>query len=177
MTMYNLRTVRTFFSTREKDIDALAGLTYGNLLALAPNVASLVQVDAQGQCRLLAQMFRKVLELTRASHLWPASAQTGNVLIPNLANLRARHAAAGVKPEHFAILKQALLHALERAYPVDFTAEVRNAVTFVFDALAKSLNEKRDIEETDPLQKFARVELGGEAARASFGQFLSVPAE
>lgn len=83
-----------------------------------------------------------------------------------------------MKPEHFALLKQALLHALERGYTYEFTAEIRDAVVYAFDALARTLVETRTIEETDPLRKFARVELGGEAAMASFGQFLSAhPAE
>jgi hemoglobin-like flavoprotein len=177
MTMHKLRIVRNFFSTREKDIDALAGLTFGNMLALAPEVASMVGVDAQGYCPLFSRMLRSFIELTKKSHLWPASAETGSVLIPGLANLRERHAEAGVTPQHFVLLKQALLQALARGYTSDFTAEVRDAVVFVFDALAKTLVETRNIEETDPLRKFARVELGGEAAMASFGQFLAVPAE
>lgn len=178
MTMQKLRIVRNFFSAREKDIDTLAGLTYGNMIALAPEVAPMIKADAQGYCPLFSQMLRTFIELTRKSHLWPASAETGNVLIPGLANLRAYHAEAGVKPQHFAMLKEALLHSLERAYPQEFTAEVRNAVVYVFDALAKTLNATRNIEESDPLRRFARVELGEEAARASFGQFLAaVPAE
>lgn len=176
--MHQLRIVRNFFSTREKDIDALAGLTYGNMCALAPEIASMVRADAQGYCPLFSTMLRSFVELTKKGHLWPASAETGRVLVPGLANLRARHAEAGVKPEHFALLKQALLHALERGYTYEFTAEIRDAVVYAFDALARTLVETRTIEETDPLRKFARVELGGEAAMASFGQFLSAnPAE
>lgn len=178
MTMQQLRIVRNFFSAREKDIDALAGLAFGNMVALAPEIASMVGADTKGYCPLFSKMLRSFIDMTKKSHLWPACTDTGRVLIPGLAGLRERHAQAGVKPQHYDLLKQAFLHALERGYTHEFTAEVRDAVMFVFDALAKALVETRAIEETDPLLKFARMELGGEAATASFGQFLSaIPAE
>jgi len=180
MTLHKLRLVKEFFSARDNDVDIIVSTTIANMFARSPEIAALFRLDAHTHCPRFTLMFRKIINLTRASYLWPVSAHTGHVLIPGLADLRVRHTMMGVRAEHFALMKAALLQTLERAYPADFTADVRSALIFVFDVLTKSMTEAPlDESETDPLRKFSRPEyetsLG--SATADFGYFFPISAE
>lgn len=180
MTLHKLRLVKEFFGTRDKDVDIIVSATVASMLTRSSELATLFKLDAQTSCSRFAQMFRRIIGLTRATYLWPVSEHTGHVLIPGIAELRVRHTMMGVKAEHFALMKAALLQTLERAYPADFTAEVRNALIFVFDVLTKSLTEAlTDESDLNPLRKFSRVEHEPDLrpAPADFGHFFPMSAE
>ena len=97
--------------------DTFAELFYGRLFALDPDVRRLFKDDMIEQGRNLTAML---------------SVATGNLARPErigvaLRQLGRRHAAYGVRPEHFALVEDALLFALEHALIDVFTAEVRAA--------------------------------------------------
>jgi hemoglobin-like flavoprotein len=175
MTFKRLRLTRDFFNAPNRNIDSIVSITLSNIFEQAPETAAILTSDTSALCGLFSKMLRKVIELTRASYLWPVSAETGHILMPGLNELRARHAAAGVKLEHFSVVKTALFQALEQTCANDFTAEVKDAVSFVFEVLAKSMTEDSDREsEEDPLKKFARLE---PINVADFGHHFPMSAE
>ena len=97
--------------------DTFAELFYGRLFALDPGVRRLFKDDIVEQGRNLTAML---------------SVATANLAKPErigvaLRQLGRRHAAYGVRPEHFALVEDALLFALEHALIDVFTAEVRAA--------------------------------------------------
>ena len=94
-----------------------AELFYGRLFALDPDVRRLFRDDILEQGRNLTAML---------------SVATANLAKPErisvaLRQLGKRHAAYGVRPEHFALVEDALLFALEHALIDVFTADVKAA--------------------------------------------------
>jgi hemoglobin-like flavoprotein len=97
--------------------DTFAELFYGRLFALDPDVRRLFKDDIVEQGRNLTAML---------------SVATANLAKPErisvaLRQLGRRHAGYGVRPEHFALVEDALLFALEHALIDVFTAEVKAA--------------------------------------------------
>jgi len=97
--------------------DTFAELFYGRLFALDPDLRRLFKDDIVEQGRNLTAML---------------SVATANLAKPErisvaLRQLGKRHAAYGVRPEHFALVEDALLFALEHALIDVFTAEVKAA--------------------------------------------------
>jgi hypothetical protein len=88
-------------------------------------------------------MLRKIIDLTRASHLWPVSAQSGQAIVPGIADLRERHLGMGVTAEHAEAMKQAMMQAIEKTCPSSFTGEVREHFAQFYDILAHSLTAAR----------------------------------
>jgi hemoglobin-like flavoprotein len=60
-------------------------------------------------------------------------------LIPAVSNLGRRHTAYGVTDEHYASVGRALIWALEQGLGADFTPEVKDAWTTVYDVLANTM--------------------------------------
>jgi hemoglobin-like flavoprotein len=139
MTPQQLRVVRNFFARNGKHIDAIVANTFRDLLAQAPEGAKLMSAALEGHQQGFTAMFRKVIELTRAAHLWPVTAFTGRAAIPGLGALRTRHKELGVTTAHFGIMKAAMLQAMEQAAPEDFNAELAGAFADLFDVLEQSL--------------------------------------
>jgi len=106
-----------------------AELFYGRLFALDPEVRRLFKDDIVEQGRNLTAML---------------SVATANLVKPErisvaLRQLGKRHAAYGVRPEHFALVEDALLFALEHALIDVFTAEVKAAWRAAYALLASMM--------------------------------------
>jgi hemoglobin-like flavoprotein len=106
-----------------------AELFYGRLFALDPEVRRLFKDDIVEQGRNLTAML---------------SVATANLVKPErisvaLRQLGKRHAAYGVRPEHFALMEDALLFALEHALIDVFTAEVKAAWRAAYALLASMM--------------------------------------
>jgi len=112
--------------------DTFAELFYGRLFALDPDVRRLFKDDMIEQGRNLTAML---------------SVATANLAKPErigvaLRQLGKRHAAYGVRPEHFALVEDALLFALEHALIDVFTAEVKAAWQAAYALLASMMLEE-----------------------------------
>ena len=112
--------------------DTFAELFYGRLFALDPDVRRLFKDDLIEQGRNLTAML---------------SVATANLAKPErigvaLRQLGKRHAAYGVRPEHFALVEDALLFALEHALIDVFTAEVKAAWQAAYALLASMMLEE-----------------------------------
>ena len=60
-------------------------------------------------------------------------------LIPAVSNLGRRHTAYGVTDEHYSSVGRALIWTLEQGLGADFTPEVKEAWTTVYDVLANTM--------------------------------------
>ena len=60
-------------------------------------------------------------------------------LIPAVSTLGRRHTAYGVTDEHYSSVGRALIWALEQGLGADFTPEVKDAWTTVYDVLANTM--------------------------------------
>lgn len=112
--------------------DTFAELFYGRLFALDPDVRRLFKDDIVEQGRNLTAML---------------SVATANLAKPErisvaLRQLGKRHAAYGVRPEHFALVEDALLFALEHALIDVFTAEVKAAWQAAYALLTSMMLEE-----------------------------------
>jgi hemoglobin-like flavoprotein len=131
--------LRKFFAAIEPQIPEVVALMYSRLLAEAPEAATMFKGDLLEQQRRYALMLQSIIKLTRSSQLWPVSAFTGQASVPAVDMLGARHADAGVVPEHFELMKQVLCGCCAETFPKDFTPPVQEALGFIFDVLSGAL--------------------------------------
>ena len=94
-----------------------AELLYGRLFALDPRLRRLFTDDLIEQGRNVTSMISvAVANLAKPERISLALGQLGK-----------RHAVSGVEPQHFALVEDALLFAIEHALIDVFTPEVKNA--------------------------------------------------
>jgi hemoglobin-like flavoprotein len=111
--------------------DAAAGLFYGRLFELDPELRPLFRGDMMAQGRALMAMLKvAVAGLTRLDEIVPAVQLLGR-----------RHAGYGVKDEHYATVGSALVWTLERGLGAAFTSETRAAWIKVYALLAATMQE------------------------------------
>ena len=139
MTPQQLRLVRQFFTKNDANFDAIVNQTFSNIFEAAPEAVGLFSGPIETHCRGYARMLRKIIDLTRDSHLWPVTALTGQAALPGLGRLRDRHMAIGITRPQYDLMKGALLQAMESSAPADFTPEVGSAFSAFFDVLAESM--------------------------------------
>lgn len=109
--------------------DTFAELFYGKFFALDPGVKRLFKDDPVEQGRNLTAMLSVIAaNLSRPEKIELALRQLGQ-----------RHAAYGVKREHFAPAETALLFALEHALIDVFTPEVKAAWRAAFEHLSSRM--------------------------------------
>ena len=64
-------------------------------------------------------------------------------LIPTVSNLGRRHMAYGVTDEHYSSVGRALIWTLEQGLGADFTPEVKEAWSTVYDVLADTMRNAK----------------------------------
>ena len=111
--------------------NTFAELFYGRLFALDADLRRLFRDDMVEQGRNLTAM----LSVAAANLAKPEKISVA------LRQLGKRHAAYGVRPEHFALVEDALLFALEHALIDVFTAEVKAAWRAAYALLASMMLE------------------------------------
>lgn len=103
-----------------------ADLFYDRLFAIAPEVRPLFPGDLKEQKKkLIAMLATAVTNLHQVDSIAPAVADLGK-----------RHAAYGVKAEHYQPVGAALLWTLEQGLGPDFTPPVKDAWTSAYLLLA-----------------------------------------
>ena len=108
-----------------------ADLFYDRLFEIAPGLRSMFPKDMRDQKRklfvMLATAVQGLNDLDR--------------LVPQVKALGARHAGYGVRPEHYAIVGQALIWTLERGLGKAFTPQVEWAWIRVYSLLATVMQQ------------------------------------
>jgi hemoglobin-like flavoprotein len=137
-----LTALRTFFVETEPRLPVIIALSYQRLFEVEPGIAQLFKGNIrEQQSRFLAQL-QSIVKLTRSSQLWPASAATGQILIPDIVEFGRRHAKLGVLPVHFSLMNDMMSWTCKELASAGFTPLVEEGLAFVFDVLGASLTAK-----------------------------------
>ena len=131
MTEDQVRLVRESWEKVRPIAPAAAALFYGRLFEIEPSVRPLFKRDIGEQGKMLMGMIGTVV--SRLDDL--------TALVPAVKNLGARHAAYGVRDEHYAPVGAALLWTLEQGLGDDFTPPVRDAWATAYGILAETMME------------------------------------
>ena len=148
MTPQQLRLVKNFWAKAETQLDAIIPRMNEKLFAITPEAKELFKGPIFEQQSQFSEMLSGMIKLTRSSHLWPVSAFTGQAVIPGLDNLREQHMRAGVRSEHYHPMKLALIASFSEVLPEDFTPEVREAFSGIFDVLTHSLTQAKSVQKS-----------------------------
>jgi methyl-accepting chemotaxis protein len=106
--------------------DVAGRLFYTNLFDADPSLKVLFKGDIDAQSAKLTTMITAAVSKLDAL----------DELVPILQSLGTRHAAYGVKPEHYQIVGAALLKTLEQGLGKGFTQETKQAWTAVYGVIA-----------------------------------------
>jgi hemoglobin-like flavoprotein len=129
MTPVQRTLVQTTFGKVAPIADTAAALFYGRLFELDPSLRPLFKGDLVEQGRKLMQMIGVAVNgLDRLDQILPAVQQLG-----------VRHAAYGVRDQHYDTVATALLWTLEQGLGSDFTPEVKDAWTAAYTVLAGTM--------------------------------------
>jgi hemoglobin-like flavoprotein len=127
LTTTQVELIKSSFSKVVPIADQAAGLFYGRLFEVAPEIRPLFKsVDMSKQGVKLMQMIGQAVSLLNAPEK----------LVPALQNLGQRHVDYGVTAAHYDIVGAALLWTLEQGLGADFTDETREAWTKVYTIMA-----------------------------------------
>ncbi|NJM09227.1 hemin receptor [Candidatus Gracilibacteria bacterium] len=123
--------IRRSFAQIEPIAPLAAGLFYGQLFALAPEIRPLFRYEpgspgmAQQGSKLMQMLGVAVAHLDRLDEVTPA-----------LEALARRHVAYGVEPAHYDLVGAALLWTLAQGLGDDYTPQVAAAWAALYDTLA-----------------------------------------
>jgi nitric oxide dioxygenase len=123
--------VQASFETILQGAEAFAALFYRRLFELDPDLRPLFKVAlVQQERKLIDMLCVAVFGLDRLNRLLPA-----------LRLLGERHLNYGVKLEHYAIVREALLWALAERLAEEFTPELRSAWSAVYQLFSETMQQ------------------------------------
>ena len=126
MTADEIDLVQSTFEKVRPISTAAAGMFYGRLFEIAPDVRPMFPQDMAAQkVKLMAMLGTAVTNLHKLDEILPAVKALGQ-----------RHKGYGVAAAHYAPVGAALLWTLEKGLGADFTPEVKAAWTETYMALA-----------------------------------------
>jgi len=129
VTARDIMLVRSSFALVVPIQDVAAGLFYDRLFTRAPELRSLFSTDLSEQKRkLMAVLSTCIGKLNDLAALGPV-----------LRGLGARHVTYGTRPEHYAVVGDALLWTLEQGLGEAFTPEIRRAWTRIYELLSTTM--------------------------------------
>lgn len=106
-----------------------ADLFYSRLFAIAPDVQPMFEGDMERQGEKLMSTIALVV----------GSLRRLDAVMPELRALGASHATFGVQPEHYGLVREALLFTLESGLGDAFTAECREAWSAIYDFISTEM--------------------------------------
>ncbi len=129
MNAAQIHLLRKSFTAVERQADVAALVFYRRLFEIAPQVRPLFKSDIHEQSKKLMDMLAAALSLLER----PAE------LTVELEAMGARHAGYGTRPEHYAVVRCALLDMLSEVMGPGFTAETRTAWNELYDAIEAAM--------------------------------------
>ncbi|MGO8975892.1 MAG: EAL domain-containing protein [Steroidobacteraceae bacterium] len=151
LTARDVMLVRTSFSLIVPIQDIVGSLFYDRLFAIAPELRRLFSDDMASQKRKLMALLATCI----------GGLHDFSALAPVIKKLGARHASYGAKPEHYAIVAEALLWALAQGLGAAFAPEVRSAWTKVYELLATTMQAGA----ASPMRLASRIPFSKETAQ------------
>jgi hemoglobin-like flavoprotein len=109
--------VRDSFASVQEYSNSITKLFYGRLFELAPGLRGLFKNSLEEQSQKLLDMIGTIVE----------ALDDMQAFRPQLLELGRKHVTYGAKPEHYDIVRQALLWALARALEYEFEPETKSA--------------------------------------------------
>jgi hypothetical protein len=128
----------------EPKLPVIFALSYRRLFEVEPAMAGYFKGRVREHLPLFFAKIQGVVKTTRSSHLWPAGAATGQMLIPEVAALGRCHAKSGIEPAHFSLMNDVLAWTCKEVAFEEFTPLVEEGLAFVFDVLGAALTAKAD---------------------------------
>ena len=129
MTSAQIALVQASFKTLQPIADQAAQLFYNRLFEIDPSLRSMFRGDMQEQGRKLMQMIGVAVgALNRLEQI-----------LPTVEDLGRRHAAYGVRDEHYATVGAALIWTLKQGLGEAFTPDVREAWIAMYTAVATAM--------------------------------------
>jgi hemoglobin-like flavoprotein len=138
MTPAQIRTVRASFARIEPKLTRLGNRFYRRLFLIAPELRTMLGDDMAVRETTFMTVVSELVNLHLRS-LLSLPAVGGSAAIPALAQLGRNYAAMGVRLEHFAPMRAALLDVLSQDFADHLTAEARAAWMAAFDVLAQAM--------------------------------------
>jgi hemoglobin-like flavoprotein len=140
MTPQQTKLVADSFESIKPRLQEIGAMLYAKLFEIAPDARALFKGDMTAQEAKLMQLFAEFVRVrTRSQHFLPVTGDRGHAVIPGIGALHKRHVGYGVRDEHYAQMREAMMWALTRALKDDFPPEVLEAWSAMFDMMAKSL--------------------------------------
>jgi len=131
MTSTDIALVKDSFNKIAPISDQAAALFYARLFELDPSLRQLFRGDMEIQQRKFMQMIGLAV----------SSLGCRDALAAAFGPLGARHARAGVRPEHYSTVGTAFLWTLEKNLGADFTPAVKSAWTSTYSLIANTMLE------------------------------------
>ncbi len=131
MTPESQKLVRESFAKVAPIAPAAAAMFYDRLFVLDPGLRPLFNGDMTEQGRKLMAMIGTAV----------ANLHNLDAVVPAVQDLGRRHADYGVRPEHYAIVADALLWTLGQGLGDDFTPDTRDAWVEAYTILAGVMRE------------------------------------
>jgi hemoglobin-like flavoprotein len=131
MTPEQAQIIKLTFAQVMRERDKVGRMFYDRLFSIAPEVKPLFRGDIAEQSRKLMDTLALAVGMLRDMP----------TLVITLEGLARRHVGYGVKDEHYDKVGEALLWTLEKGLGDAFTAQVREAWTALYVAVAKIMRE------------------------------------
>ena len=129
MTPHEIKLVQDSFAKVAPVAEKAAEMFYARLFGLDPSVKRLFKSDMTEQGKRLMAMISVAVK--GLDHI--------EDLVPAVQDLGRRHAGYGVQQDHYATVGVALLGTLEEALGDEFTSEVKEAWSSVYEILATTI--------------------------------------
>jgi hemoglobin-like flavoprotein len=131
MTPQQINLVQESFSLVEPIAEQAAGLFYDRLFTLDPSLRPMFRGDISEQGKkLMTTLAVAVNGLKRPEKI-----------VPTVQHLGRKHVGYGVRPEHYAVVGEALLWTLDKGLGDAFTLETEEAWTSAYTLLATVMQE------------------------------------
>jgi hemoglobin-like flavoprotein len=140
MTPAQIRTIRASFTRIEPVLSQLGHKFYARLFVVAPGLRALFQEDLSFQQEKFMKVVSELVNLHLRS-LLTLPAVGGKASIPALVELGRVHGALGVRLEHFAVMRIALIQALGDELGDEFSPAIAEAWQAAFDVLVNAMRD------------------------------------
>jgi hemoglobin-like flavoprotein len=142
MTPEQAKLVADSFPQLEARLSELGAAVYDRLFNLAPDTRAMFKDDMAAQHRKLVAVLVEFVKLRRRSkHFLPVTEHGGEAVVPGVNRMRSSHAAAGVKAEHYALMRRAILSSVATMLGESFDEQAAQAWGAAFDTLAETMQK------------------------------------
>ncbi len=143
MTPQQARLLAESFSKIEGRLHELGSLVHRRLFELSPESRRLFKGDMHEQAQKMAHVFADLARRQRRSqHFMPVTGKAGEVIIPGIGSLGARHEINyGVRSKHYAAMREALLYGIKSLLGSDYNDEIGQVWSEAFGMLANAMQK------------------------------------